>query len=158
MGNRVELEVNGVKHQVDADPGTSLLEIIREDLGLTGTKYGCGESQCGACTLLLGGQATHSCVTTLSEAVGLPILTIESLEKNGKLHPVQQAFLDTGAFQCGYCVSGMIMAAVALLESIPDPTEAQIVEHMSGNICRCGGYPRMVAAIQEAAMAMKGAK
>jgi aerobic-type carbon monoxide dehydrogenase small subunit (CoxS/CutS family) len=158
MSDGVELEVNGVKHRVDADPETSLLEVIREDLGLTGTKYGCGESQCGACTLILGGQAVHSCVTQLSEAVGLPVLTIESLEKNGKLHPVQQAFLDNGAFQCGYCVSGMIMAAVALLESIPSPTEAQIVEHMSGNICRCGAYPRMIEAVKEAAIAMKGAK
>lgn len=158
MSDSVELEVNGVKRKVDADPGTSLLEIIREDLGLTGTKYGCGESQCGACTLLLGGQPIHSCVTTLGEAVGLPIRTIESLEKNGKLHPLQRAFLEKGAMQCGYCVSGMIMAAVALLESNPSPTESQIVEHMSGNICRCGGYPRMIAAIQEASVAMKGAK
>lgn len=158
MAYDLELDVNGAKQRVDADPGTSLLEVIREDLGLTGTKYGCGEAQCGACTVLLGGVATRSCVTTVGDAIGLPIVTIEGLEKNGKLHPLQQAFLDQGAMQCGYCVSGMIMSAAGLLASIPNPTEAQIVEHMSGNICRCGGYPRMVAAIQEAAHALQGAK
>ena len=158
MKSSTELEINGVKHKVEADPSTSLLEVIREELGLTGTKYGCGEGQCGACTVLLGGQPTRSCITTLGEAVGLPITTIEGLEKNGKLHPVQQAFLDKAAMQCGYCVSGMIMSAAGLLASNPTPSEAQIVEHMSGNICRCGGYPRMVAAIKEAAEAMGGQK
>jgi len=150
----VTLEVNGAQHQVDADPETSLLEVLRNNLDLTGAKYGCGESQCGACTVLLDGQAVHSCVTPLSEAAGKPILTIEGLAKNGKLHPIQQAFVDEGAMQCGYCVTGMIMAAYSLLKSKPDPTEAEIVEHMNGNICRCGGYPRMVAAIQRAAKVM----
>jgi aerobic-type carbon monoxide dehydrogenase small subunit (CoxS/CutS family) len=154
----LELEVNGVKRKVEADPGTSLLEVLREDLGLTGTKYGCGEGQCGACTVLIGGDAVHSCVAPVSSAVGSPITTIEGIEKNGHLHPVQQAFLDHDAMQCGYCVSGMIMAAVSLLADNPNPTEAQIVQHMTGNICRCGGYPKMVAAIQEAAQLMKGAK
>ncbi len=158
MKSSTELEINSVKHKVEADPSTSLLEVIRQELGLTGTKYGCGEGQCGACTVLLGGQPTRSCITTLGEAVGLPITTIEGLEKNGRLHPLQQAFLDKAALQCGYCVSGMIMSAAGLLASNPTPSEAQIVEHMSGNICRCGGYPRMVAAIKEAAEAMEGQK
>ena len=154
----IELNINGVKRKVIADPNASLLEVIREDLGLTGTKYGCGEGQCGACTVLIGGDPVHSCVAPVSSAVGSPITTIEGLEKGEHLHPVQQAFLDHGAMQCGYCVSGMIMSAVALLADTPNPTEAQIVQHMSGNICRCGCYPRMVAAIQEAAQLMKGAK
>jgi len=147
----ITLDVNGVKRRISADSDTSLLEALRNDLGLTGTKYGCGESQCGACTVVLDGRAVHSCVTPLSEAEAKPILTIEGLAKNGKLHPIQQAFLDEGAMQCGYCVAGMIMAAYSLLRANPHPTEAQIVEHMNGNVCRCGGYPRMVAAIKRAA-------
>jgi aerobic-type carbon monoxide dehydrogenase small subunit (CoxS/CutS family) len=158
MNETVELEVNGVKRKVEADPETSLLEVLREDLGLTGTKYGCGESQCGACTVLIGGQPVHSCIASVGEAIGQPIVTIEGLEKNGKLHPVQQAFLDHGAMQCGYCASGMIMAAVGFLATNPNPTEAQIAGHMSGNICRCGAYPRMVAAIKEASQKMRGRK
>jgi aerobic-type carbon monoxide dehydrogenase small subunit (CoxS/CutS family) len=146
----ITLDVNGVKRQVSADPETSLLEVLRNDLGLTGTKYGCGESQCGACTVLLGGESVHSCVTTVEEATSKPIVTIEALAKGGKLHPLQQAFLDEGAMQCGYCVTGMIMAAYALLLKTPHPTESQILDHMEGNICRCGGYPRMVAAIKRA--------
>lgn len=149
------LDVNGAKRHVTADPDTSLLEVLRDDLGLTGTKYGCGESQCGACTVLLDGKHVHSCVTTAEEAEGKAILTIEGLAKDGKLNPLQQAFLDEGAMQCGYCVTGMIMAAYELLQRNPHPTDAQIVEHMQGNICRCGGYPRMVAAIRRAAGAMK---
>lgn len=158
MIKTIELEVNGVKRHVEADTEASLLEVLREDLGLTGTKYGCGESQCGACTVLIGGQAVHSCIASVGEAVGQPITTIEGLEKNGKLHPVQQAFLDHGAMQCGYCASGMIMAAVGFLSTNPNPTDAQITGHMSGNICRCGGYPRMVAAIKDAAQTMRGRK
>ncbi|MFI5387524.1 MAG: (2Fe-2S)-binding protein [Fimbriimonadales bacterium] len=144
------LDVNGAKYEVTADPDTSLLEVLRNDLGLTGTKYGCGESQCGACTVLLDGKPVHSCVTPLSAVKGKPVVTIEGLAKNGKLHPLQQAFLDEGAMQCGYCVTGMIMSAYALFEANSHPTEAQIKEHMNGNICRCGGYPRMVAAIKRA--------
>jgi len=154
----VQLIVNGVKHQVDAEPETSLLEVLRDDLGLTGTKFGCGESECGACTVLLNGVPVHSCITPLSEAVGSPITTVEGLAKNGHLHPVQQAFLDEGAMQCGYCVPGMIRAAVGLLDSNPNPSDSQIVQEMSGNICRCGGYPRMVAAIRRASHAMRGVK
>lgn len=145
------LDVNGAKRHVNADPETSLLEVLRDDLGLTGTKYGCGESQCGACTVLLDGDNVHACVTSVAEAKGKKIVTIEGLAKNGKLDPLQRAFLDEGAMQCGYCVSGMILAARALLDKNPHPTDAQIVEHMNGNICRCGGYPRMIAAIKRAA-------
>ena len=158
MSKTIELEVNGVKRRVEADSETSLLEILREDLGLTGTKYGCGEAQCGACTVLIGGQAVRSCIASVGEAVGQPITTIEGLEKNGNLHPVQEAFLEHGAMQCGYCVSGMIMSAVGFLSTNPNPSEAQIVGHMTGNICRCGAYPRMVAAIKDAAKAMQGRK
>ncbi|HTQ11828.1 MAG TPA: (2Fe-2S)-binding protein [Fimbriimonadaceae bacterium] len=146
----ITLDVNGVKRRVDAPPETSLLEVLRDDLGLTGTKYGCGESQCGACTVLVDGESVHSCVTQLSEVAGKPILTIEGITKDGKLHPLQQAFLDEGAMQCGYCVTGMIMAAYSLLKAKPHPSEAEIAEHMNGNVCRCGGYPRMVAAIKRA--------
>ena len=146
----ITLDVNGVKRQISADPETSLLEVLRDDLGLTGAKYGCGESQCGACTVLLDGKSVHSCVTSLAEATGKPILTIESLAKGSKLHPLQHAFLEEGAMQCGYCVPGMIMAAYGLLQHTPHPTEAQILDHMQGNICRCGEYPRMVAAIKRA--------
>ncbi len=151
----MELEVNGVKHRVDAEPETSLLEVLRDDLGLTGTKYGCGESQCGACTVLVDGEKVHSCVVQVSEVVGQKITTIESLAKEGKLHPLQQAFLDEGAMQCGYCVPGMIMAAVALLERNPHPSDSEIMGSMNGNICRCGGYPLMVAAIRRASKEMK---
>ncbi len=147
----ITLDVNGVTRHVSADEDTSLLEVLRNDLGLTGTKYGCGESQCGACTVVLDGKSIHSCITPVSEAAGKPILTIEALAKDGKLHPLQQAFLDEGAMQCGYCVTGMIMAAYALLQSNPHPTEAQIVAHMNGNVCRCGGYPRMLEAIKRTA-------
>ena len=158
MSNSVEIEINGVKHQVNADPDTSLLEIIRDDLGMTGTKFGCGESECGACTVLINGTPSHACITQLSEIAGASITTIEGLEKNGKLHPLQQAFIDEGAMQCGYCVSGMIMTGVGLLEKNPNPTDAQIVQFMSGNLCRCGGYPRMLSAIKRASQSMRGSK
>ena len=154
----IEIEVNGIKHQVTAEPDTSLLEVLRNDLGMTGTKFGCGESECGACTVLINGSLAHSCVTQVSEVAGLSITTIEGLEKNGKLHPVQQAFLDENAMQCAYCVSGMIMASVSLLNRNPNPTDEQIVQGMSGNVCRCGSYPRMISAIRRASKTMRGAK
>ena len=151
----IELDINGVKHKIDAEPETSLLEVIREDLGMTGTKFGCGESQCGACTVLVDNEPTRSCVMPISDVVGQKIVTIEGLEKDGKLQPIQQAFIDEGAMQCGYCVAGMIMNAHGLLTANPNPTDAQIVARMNGNLCRCGGYPRMMAAIKRAAAAMK---
>jgi aerobic-type carbon monoxide dehydrogenase small subunit (CoxS/CutS family) len=151
-----ELHVNGSKRRVEAEADRSLLNVLREDLDLTGSKYGCGEGQCGACTVLIDGQATRSCVTRVGAVAGKKIVTIESLESGGKLHPVQQAFVETGAMQCAYCTSGMVMSAVALLSKKSDPTPQEIVRFMDGNICRCGTYPRIVAAIQKAARVMKG--
>jgi len=131
-------------------PEESLLSVLRNHLNLTGTKYGCGEGQCGACTVLLDGKATRSCLTPASSAESAKITTIEGLEHDGKLSPVQQAFLDEGAFQCGYCTSGMILQATVLLHDLPHPTDSEIVERMDGNICRCGTYPRIVEAIRRA--------
>ena len=145
----IELLVNGTRHTVSAEPGESLLAALREDLGLTGTKYGCGEGQCGACTVLLDGRATHSCITPATAAVGRAVTTIEGLERDGHLHPVQQAFLDAGAMQCGYCTPGMIMAAVSLLAITPRPSAEDIVQGMAGNVCRCGTYPRIIAALHD---------
>jgi len=129
---------------------------LRDDLDLTGSKYGCGEGQCGAWTVLIDGQATRSCITRVGAAAGKRIATIESLEKNGRLHPLQEAFLEADAFQCAYCTSGMIMSGVALLSKNPNPDEQEIVRFMEGNICRCGTYPRIVTAIRKAAQSMKG--
>lgn len=145
------LHLNGATHPTDADPARPLLSVLRDDLGLTGTKYGCGEGQCGACTVLLDGVPIRSCQIPCGTVGPQKITTIEGLERDGKLHPLQQALLDVGAFQCAYCASGMIMTGVALLAKNPQPTEADIVRFMDGNICRCGGYARIVEAIQLAA-------
>jgi len=142
--------VNGRQRSVDTDPARPLLEVLREDLGLTGTKYGCGEGQCRACTVLLDGRPVSSCVTPVRAAADRKIVTIEGLAAGGALHKVQQAFVAEGAMQCGYCTPGMILAAVALLGRDPHPTEAQIVEALNGNLCRCCGYPRIVAAVRKA--------
>jgi aerobic-type carbon monoxide dehydrogenase small subunit (CoxS/CutS family) len=147
----IVLSVNGREHRVDAPADQKLLWVLRDRLNLTGTKYGCGEGQCGACTVLLNGRPVRSCLTPLSAAQGKQITTIEGLEHNGQLHRVQEAFLNTEAFQCGYCTSGMILSAIALLDRTPHPSQAEIVREMDGNICRCGTYPRIVAAIQQAA-------
>lgn len=151
----LKLQVNGVESQVGAAEDEPLLWVLRNRLGLTGTKYGCGEGQCGACTVLLDGKATRSCLTPAGAAVGARITTVEGLEQHGMLTPVQQAFLDEGAFQCGYCTSGMVVAATALLKEHAHPSETQIVEAMNGNVCRCGTYPRIVAAIERAASQMR---
>ena len=157
MASRVtELKVNGAARSVDADPERSLLSVLRDDLQLTGSKYGCGEGKCGACTVLIDGLAAHSCTARVGAVAGRTITTIEGLEDGGKLHPLQQAFLDLGAFQCAYCTPGMIMAGVGLLARHPDPSESEIVEVMQGNICRCGTYPRIVAAIRRAASLKNG--
>jgi aerobic-type carbon monoxide dehydrogenase small subunit (CoxS/CutS family) len=145
------LAVNGAEHQVDVPGERSLLSVLRDELDLTGTKYGCGEGQCGACTVLIDGRPARSCRTSVAAVAHRRITTIEGLEQNGQLHPAQQAFLDKEAFQCGYCTPGMIMAAVGLLDRIPNPTEHQIRDHMNGNICRCGTYLRIVAAVLQAA-------
>ena len=145
------LLVNGSEHRVQADPGEMLLYVLRDKVGLTGTKYGCGEGECGACTVLIDGEPVKSCRRPAAAAAGKKITTIEGLAEGGRLHPVQQAFLDQEAMQCAYCTPGMIMAAVGLLGRSPHPSEAEIVRGMSGNICRCGTYPRIVAAVQQAA-------
>jgi len=151
------LIVNGSKRSVDCSPDETLLSVLRNRLSLTGTKYGCGEGQCGACTVLLDGRATRSCRTPVSEAAGSKITTIEGLAVGGRLHPAQQAFLDQEAFQCGYCTPGMIVATAALLASSGNPTDDEIVESLAGNICRCGTYPRILAAVRQAAGASKKA-
>jgi aerobic-type carbon monoxide dehydrogenase small subunit (CoxS/CutS family) len=152
----IELEVNGKRYPVYYDPDTPLLYVLRDELGLTGTKYGCGEGQCGACTVLIGGAPRRSCQIPVSAAAAKPITTIEGLEKEGRLHPVQQAFLDAGAFQCAYCTPGIIMSSVGLLQSNPNPSSAEIVQSLQGNICRCGAHPRIIEAIHQAAKAMQG--
>src|SRR6266567_3209453 len=155
MTKPIELDVNDKRYPVKYPPDTPLLNVLRDELGLTGTKYGCGEGQCGACTVLIGGAPRRSCQIPVSAAVGTPITTIEGLEKDGRLNPVQQAFLDAGAFQCAYCTPGMIMSGVALLESKSNPSAQEIAHSMQGNICRCGTYPRILDALQRAAKAMQ---
>ncbi len=158
MGRITELQVNGAKRRIDAAAEASLLSVLRDQLDLTGSKYGCGEGQCGACTVLIDGSPRRSCITSVGAAANKQITTIEGLEQKGRLHSVQQAFLDAGALQCGYCTSGMIMTAVALLRAHPDPTEQEIAHFMEGDICRCGTYLRIVAAIRQAASLMKEAR
>jgi aerobic-type carbon monoxide dehydrogenase small subunit (CoxS/CutS family) len=149
------LIVNSTAHTIDSARDRSLLDVLREDLGLTGCKIGCGEGACGACTVLVAGQPTRSCITPLADALGHAVLTVEGLAAQGQLHPLQQAFLDADAMQCGYCTPGMIMAALGLLEQVPDPSEDAIIAAMQGNICRCGTYARIVRAIQQAASTLR---
>ena len=146
----MKLHVNGREVTVSASAEDMLLYVLRDDLDLTGAKYGCGEGQCGACTVLVDGRAVQSCVTPVKAVAGKRVLTVEGLDQNGKLTPVQQAFVKTDALQCGFCTPGMIMAATALLARSPKPTDSQIKEAMNGNICRCGTYPRIVAAVRMA--------
>jgi len=146
----MKLLVNGTEHEVEAAAGESLLWVLRDRLGLTGTKYGCGEGQCGACTVLIDGMAAKSCRVAASNAAGKKITTIEGLAPEGKLHVVQEAFLAEEAFQCGYCTPGMVMATVSLLRQKPNPSDADIIQVMNGNMCRCGTYPRIIAAVRRA--------
>jgi aerobic-type carbon monoxide dehydrogenase small subunit (CoxS/CutS family) len=150
MARVTELDVNGARRRLDADAGRTLLSVLRDDLDLTGAKYGCGEGQCAACTVLVDGQATKSCLTKVAAVAGKRIVTIEGLAQNGKLHPMQEAFLEDDALQCGYCTPGMILGAVSLLRRTPNPSDAEIVIGMNGHICRCGTYPRIVSAIHRA--------
>jgi aerobic-type carbon monoxide dehydrogenase small subunit (CoxS/CutS family) len=146
----MELLVNGVRREVKSDPDRPLLFVLRDELDLTGAKYGCGEGQCGACTVLLDGAAVRSCLTPLRAAAGKAVATIESLEQNGRLHPLQEAFIEADAMQCGYCTAGMIMSAAGLLAKKPQPSDAEIRSGLQGNICRCGTYPRIVEAVRMA--------
>ena len=156
MSNTTELNVNGTTRRVTAEPDRSLLSVLRDDLDLTGSKYGCGEGRCGACTVVLDGRAVRSCRTRVGDCAGKRITTIEGLEKDGKLHPLQEAFLEADALQCGYCTAGMILSALALLQQDPDPGDDAIVRSLNGNICRCGTYPRILAAVRKAAQTLKG--
>ncbi len=155
MDVTVILTVNGVARTVTTDPQRPLLDVLREDLHLTGTKYGCGEGRCGACTVLMDGKRVLSCVTPVSLADKKSITTIEGLAKGDTLHPVQEAFLEEGAMQCGYCTPGMILSAVALLQDKPNPTDDEIVAGMNGNICRCNGYVKIKNAVRRAAEKMR---
>lgn len=156
MPHVMELQINGAKRPVDVDPDRSLLSVLRDDCQLTGAKYGCGEGKCGACTVLLNGKAIRSCRTRVETVKDRNIRTIESLAQGEKLHPVQEAFLEAGSMQCGYCTPGMIMSVVALLEENHEPNREEILKAMNGNVCRCGTYRRIITAIESAAKKMKG--
>jgi len=151
MSKITALTVNGKKLQVNADSTTSVLSVLRNELGLTGTKYGCGEGECGACTVLINGEPTRSCITPVGTVAGKQINTIEGLEKAGHLHPLQEAFLKADAMQCAYCTSGMIMSGVGLLNKHSQPGRNEIIDWMDGNVCRCGTYQRIIEAIETAA-------
>ncbi len=158
MAKVQQLNVNGRIYNTDADSDSSLLFVLRDHLDLTGSKYGCGEGQCGACTVLIDGKSRRSCITRVGDVAQKQITTIEGLAQGDRLHPVQQAFLDEGAMQCAYCTSGMIMTAVSLLNARRESSAAEIARSMEGNICRCGTQPRIVLAIQRAAKAMNDSK
>jgi aerobic-type carbon monoxide dehydrogenase small subunit (CoxS/CutS family) len=154
----MELVVNQKHYRLEVHPDRMLLWVLRDDLGLTGSKYGCGEGQCGACTVLINGASARSCITRVIDVEGKQITTIEGLAQNGVLHPLQEAFIQADAMQCGYCTPGMIISSAALLRKNPHPTEVEIRRAMEGNVCRCGTYPRIVAAVQMAERMMAGAK
>jgi len=157
MATITQLNVNGTSRNISADSQDSLLFVLRDQLGLTGSKYGCGEGQCGACTVLIDGTARRSCITRMGTVGDKNITTIEGLAIGERLHPLQQAFLDEAAMQCAYCTSGMIMSAASLLNENASPSESEISHFMEGNVCRCGTHPRIVAAIQKASKMQKGA-
>jgi aerobic-type carbon monoxide dehydrogenase small subunit (CoxS/CutS family) len=158
MKTTVQFTLNGKPQRAATDSRRTLLEVLREDFDLTGTKYGCGEGQCRACTVLLDGNATRSCLTDIGDVEGRKVETIESLAANGKLHPVQEAFAKEDALQCGYCVPGMVLTTVALLKRNASPSREQIVEALNGNICRCCGYVNLLKAVERAAQSTKEAK
>lgn len=152
---RYTLRVNGQTHEVEGEADDRLLSVLRHDLGLTGSKYGCGEGHCGACTVFVDNQLVRSCTVRLPAAAARPITTIEAIAQGDRLHPVQEAFIETEAFQCGYCTPGMVMATIALLRAHPNPSADDIEKFMARNVCRCGTYPRMVQAIKLAAGRMR---
>ncbi len=156
MKKIIRLTVNGEPLEAAVAQNQTLVQFLREDLGLTGTKHGCGLGDCGACTVILDGKAVNSCLVLAIQANGSEVLTIEGLAENGKLHLLQQAFVDKGAIQCGFCTPGMILSAKALLEEKPNPTELEIRTALSGNLCRCTGYQKIVEAVDEAAKVMSG--
>ena len=158
MSVTVRFKVNGKDKSVTTDPQRRLLEVLREELQLTGTKYGCGEGQCGACLVFVDGEPARSCLLPVTSAEGKSVTTIEGLARGEALHAVQEAFLEAGALQCGYCASGMILEAAALLRRKADPTDEEIVSGMNGHLCRCNGYVRIVSAVRRAAAAMRGAR
>jgi nicotinate dehydrogenase subunit A len=158
MARVSQLQVNGTAYAVDVDAETSLLTVLRDHVDLTGAKYGCGEGQCGACTVLIDGLPRRSCITRVGAVAKKPITTIEGLAPAGGLHPLQQAFLDADALQCGYCTPGMILTAAALLKTNPDPTEREIARFLEGNVCRCGTYLRIICAVRQAAKMLKGGR
>ena len=155
MNNAITFTLNGKSVTLNADSDRSLLWVLRMDYGLTGAKYGCGEGHCGSCTVLVDNEAQRSCQLTLADVNGASVITIEGLANKGSLHPVQQAFIDEEALQCGYCTPGMILTAVALLHKNPTPSEMAIMKEMDGNLCRCGSYKRIVQAIKSAANVLK---
>jgi len=156
MDETIQFRLNGRATEINVDPERMLLWVLRSDLGLTGTKYGCGEAHCGACTVLLNGQVTRSCLTPMSTVNGVEVTTIEGLARGGNLHPVQGAFVAHDAIQCGYCTPGMVMGAYGLLQRNPNPTKDEIIQGMEGHLCRCGTYGRIIQAVQEAAGALRG--
>ena len=158
MSEKIEFRLNGEKIELTDDSNRLLLWVLRTNLGLTGTKYGCGIGYCGACTVIVDGEAVHSCQTTLKEVAGKNILTIEGLAENGNLHPLQKAFADNDAMQCGYCTPGMILSAYSLLRRNPHPSRSEIIQGMNDNLCRCGAHKRIVESIETVAEEMRGGK
>jgi aerobic-type carbon monoxide dehydrogenase small subunit (CoxS/CutS family) len=155
MPRTIDLSINGASHTIDAEPDRTLLTVLRDELDFTGSKYGCGEGQCGACTVMIDGLPARSCQTRAAAVGGRRITTIEGLESHGRLHPLQEAFLEVGAMQCGYCTPGMIVSGAALLAKNSNPGNSEIQQAMQGNVCRCGTYPRIVAAVRMAAEKMR---
>jgi len=158
MKQSIKLYVNNEARELKVDSNRTLLEVLRDDLGLTGTKYGCGDGECGACTVLVEGKPICSCLALAASFDGKKITTIEGLATNGNLHPVQQSFIDNGAIECGYCTPGMILTAKALLDENPNPSESEIREYLRGNLCRCTGYVKIVEAVMDAARRINGGK
>jgi len=154
----VTLSINGKTHTLDVEADTPLLYVLRDDLAMHGAKFGCGLAQCGACTVIIDGQAQRSCSIPLSKVAGKKVTTLEGLGSSEKPHPIQKAFIDEGAAQCGYCINGMIMTSKALLDKTPNPSDTQIRQALAGNLCRCGTHPRIVRAVKRASAAMKSGK